>query len=123
MVTVLTANPNSGLDVDSAVVRLGGDCRWYSRLLSMFERDKSLVVRDIRQALQSRDFLLAQRLAHTLKSVAGTIGANSLSEAARQLEAAILADQESLFGPCLEQVEAQLQLVLRAIASFKETGC
>ncbi|MFO1372698.1 MAG: Hpt domain-containing protein [Candidatus Competibacteraceae bacterium] len=63
------------------------------KLLSLFRQAEADSMRQIRLALSAGDAVLAQRLAHTLKSVAGVIGADRLQATALMIEAAIRADR------------------------------
>ena len=61
----------------------------YLRSLHAFRQDFSDIGQRIRQQLASTNTIEARRLAHSLKSVAGSLGAGTLSEAARALEQAL----------------------------------
>jgi len=86
------------IEMNSALERLGGNKKLYKRLLLLFHSDHINKVQEIRSALQNSDLELAGRLAHTLKGVAGTIGADGLRAAARELEAAISEGNTALQG-------------------------
>lgn len=58
----------------------------YQRLLGKFARDQQSFAQDITNALKQQDISTATRLAHTLKGVAGSIGAEALAQAANDLE-------------------------------------
>ncbi len=62
----------------------------YRRMLERFRDGKARAGADLRQALGAGDLETAQRLVHTLKSTAMTLGAEALSWAARDLEEALL---------------------------------
>jgi HPt (histidine-containing phosphotransfer) domain-containing protein len=68
----------------------------------------------MRAALQQGDMELAQRLAHTLKGVAGTIGADKLAVLARQLESAIKLQDAALYAGCLQELDDEMALALAA---------
>ncbi|WP_234087249.1 ATP-binding protein [Azonexus sp. R2A61] len=73
---------------------------FYLRSLYAFRRDFAGVEHDIRSALAGGRRGEAKRLAHSGKSIAGSLGAEALAEAARRLEQA-LAD-EAFLGDRLE---------------------
>jgi signal transduction histidine kinase/HPt (histidine-containing phosphotransfer) domain-containing protein/ActR/RegA family two-component response regulator len=80
--------PAGAIDEDSALARMGGDRAMYRRVLdhaSVFITDWP---NSFSRALAAGDSEQAQRLAHDLKSIAATIGAQALSDAARALEQA-----------------------------------
>jgi CheY-like chemotaxis protein/HPt (histidine-containing phosphotransfer) domain-containing protein len=110
----------AGLETEKALKRLGGNQVLYRRLLALFRQDRANGVQELRSALDGQDFELAHRLAHTLKGVAGTIGADELSEAARQMEEAIKNEQPALFENQLERLEYWMAVTLRAISKLEE---
>jgi signal transduction histidine kinase/DNA-binding response OmpR family regulator len=80
------AVPRGALDEAGALARMGGDVAMYRRVLehaTVFITDWP---NSQDRALAAGDAERAQRLAHDLKSIAATIGAQPLSEAARVLE-------------------------------------
>ncbi|WP_162244040.1 PAS domain-containing hybrid sensor histidine kinase/response regulator [Pseudorhodoferax sp. Leaf265] len=79
----------AGLDVASGLRRVMGKQALYRQLLEKFAAGQSLVPEAIVQALQDEDPATAERLAHTLKGVAGNIGAHDLQQHAAALEEAL----------------------------------
>ena len=79
----------SGIDVRSGLKRTGGNRRRYETLLRKFAEQQSGTAVVVKTALSLGDAATAERAAHSLKGVAGTLGANALSEAAAQAETAI----------------------------------
>ena len=75
-------------DPDKAMARMGGK-DIYLTMLEKFIPSQGQSVQSIRDALAANDHDTAERLAHTLKGVAATVGAFSLAESADQLETAI----------------------------------
>jgi HPt (histidine-containing phosphotransfer) domain-containing protein len=55
---------------------------------------------------------------HTLKGLAGSIGANELRSATKDLEMAIAKDNTQLFEAKLAQVEKKLAVVMASIATI-----
>jgi two-component system, sensor histidine kinase and response regulator len=78
-----------GLDVDLGLRRVMGQRARYITLLRKFVASQASAGVDIRSALDVGNPLLAERVAHTLKGVAGAIGAVPLANAAGALEALI----------------------------------
>ncbi|MBC7206277.1 MAG: response regulator, partial [Methyloversatilis sp.] len=68
---------------------LGGDAAGYRQVLDMFLVNHSGDVDRLRQAIKDGDRVLAERVAHTLKGVAATIGAHALRDRALALEQAL----------------------------------
>ncbi|MFC1866694.1 response regulator [Thermodesulfobacteriota bacterium] len=104
------------IDVNSGLKRVGGNKKLYLNILAKFFRDYPDATEQIKDALDKGDQELAQRLAHTVKGVAGNIGANDLQEAGGNLEASIKqgVSQETremvpLFDKALVQVLGSLK--------------
>jgi len=82
-----------GFDVDKAMARMGGSARAYRRTLTKVLESEADAMERISQSLIERDRESAVRIAHTLKGVAGNIGANALHAEASKLEAVLLEEQ------------------------------
>jgi PAS domain S-box-containing protein len=102
------------LDTEKALARLGNQQALYWRLLKMMRENQSDIGQDIRAVIQDGDFDLAHRHAHSLKGLAASIGANELSEAAKQLEVA-LSEGETSLDAQVDTVINLLNIVLEAI--------
>ncbi len=76
------------LDASGALARLGNNKKLYLRLLRQFVDFYSASGQEDQKALAEDDHGAATRVAHTLKGLAGSIGAARLSELAASLEAA-----------------------------------
>ena len=74
------------LDAVRGLKRFEGNRDLFARLLHRFKSEQKKMVPEIKQAVAARDHLLAERLLHTLKGLAATIGANGLSKRAESLE-------------------------------------
>ena len=70
----------------SGLAKVGGNRKLYRKLLSKFRRNHTSVADDIKNALEKDDLETATRLAHTIKGLAGNIGAQELHLAAVDLE-------------------------------------
>jgi signal transduction histidine kinase/DNA-binding response OmpR family regulator/HPt (histidine-containing phosphotransfer) domain-containing protein/HAMP domain-containing protein len=76
----------AGLDTTDGLNRVAGNRKLYAKLLRQFAEQQGPAVSQISAALAQGDIPLAERLAHTLKGVAGNIGAKSIHSAAGVLE-------------------------------------
>ncbi len=97
----LTAGPQSGpgsaaqvnalpvLDVPLALQRLGGDRELFGLIATAFLRDARLQLEQLQRHSDQCRWDEAVRCAHTLKGIAGTVGANAMASAAAQVEAAL----------------------------------
>ena len=109
----LALNSVAGLDVESGLRRVRNKVEIYIRLLEIFARDNADYVATIRERLSSGEIAEAQRMAHSLKGSAATLGAMALSQCALDLEQALReqVSQESVDG-CIVAVESLLAALL-----------
>jgi two-component system sensor histidine kinase/response regulator len=75
-----------GLDAKDGLSRVAGNRKLYLKLLRQFVEQQGPVTEQISAALANGDVALAERLAHTIKGVAGNIGAKPVQAAAGALE-------------------------------------
>ena len=78
-----------GLDTKDGLTRVGGNRTLYLKLLRQFLTQQAPAAVQIAEALAANDSLLAERLAHTVKGVAGNLGARELQQVSGTLEKAI----------------------------------
>ena len=81
-----------GIDTQTGLARVAGNMKLYRSILLKFRVSQADVADATLAALAQDDSETAQRLAHTLKGLAGNVGASELQETARQLEDAIRND-------------------------------
>src|SRR5262249_8440477 len=75
-----------GLRTVDGLSRVAGNRKLYVKLLRQFVEQQGPAVTQIAEAQAKGDVALAERLAHTLKGVAGNIGAKPVQVAAGALE-------------------------------------
>lgn len=106
-----------GLDTGDGLSRVAGNRSLYVKLLRQFTQQQAGTPGMISEALSSQDSKLAERLAHTVKGVAGSLGARKVQQAAAGLEKAIAASCASdvlkpllaEFGTVLDDFVARLR--------------
>ena len=76
----------AGIKVAESVRRIGGNVALYYSLIEKFKINQKNAVQQIRDALAANDLKSAERLAHTLRGIAGSLGAESLQQMAQLLE-------------------------------------
>jgi signal transduction histidine kinase/DNA-binding response OmpR family regulator len=107
------ASNAQALDRGAALARMDGDGAMYGRVL----QHASVFITDWPnsqdRALTNGDAEQAQRLAHDLKSIAATIGAQSLAEAARALEQAF--GKPPRLSPQLQVARAQVDAAIAPV--------
>ncbi|MEB3160588.1 MAG: response regulator, partial [Synechocystis sp.] len=111
--STLTLNVE-GLDTALGLRRVLGKETLYLSLLRKFVAGQKNTIAQIHQALTDGDLALAERLAHTLKGVAGNIGATSLQSQAATLESAIKDDQTDPLPP-LTALAVPLTALIQAL--------
>ena len=109
------------IDVDAGLARLGGNRALYRKLLLKFRAGQSEAAADIRQALDRGDVELAARLAHTVKGVAGNLGAGELESAARDLDDVVKQGGSEEVGRLLDAFADGLSRTMAAIAALEGT--
>ncbi len=101
-----------GLDTKDGLTRVAGNRKLYLKLLHQFVEQQGPSVGEITAALAAGDVALAERLAHTLKGVAGNIGAKSVHGVAAVLEKVIRSQAASA------EVDSAKQQVAAALDSL-----
>lgn len=108
-----------GISIETGLKRLNGNRRLYRELLTRFLNTKRETGNELRAGLEQGDTETAGRIAHSMKSIAGVIGAEELSSAAAALEKAIAAGERNrlentlgVFEQCLGVVLAGLEVCL-----------
>ncbi len=104
-----------GIKVAESVRRIGGKVTVYYSLLEKFRINNREDANKIREALLANDYPTAERLAHTLRGIAGTIGVETLQNQAAMLEASIKNGASSEFEPQLAQIEQVLATTMASI--------
>jgi signal transduction histidine kinase/CheY-like chemotaxis protein len=106
-----------GLDVEGGVRRVAGKRDFYERLVRQFaEGEEAEAVETIRTQLSEGDREAAERTAHSLKGVAGTLGAAELQQRAEGVESAIRENSdESTTEELLQSVDQELSRLVSAI--------
>ncbi len=108
-----------GLDTRDGLARVAGNRKLYANLLRQFVEQQGPAVEQISAALSRGESALAERLAHTLKGVAGNIGARPVHGAADALEKIIRAKGGA---PEIESAKQHAAAALDPlIARLKET--
>jgi two-component system sensor histidine kinase/response regulator len=76
----------AGLDTKDGLARVAGNQKLYLKILRQFMQQQGPAIQQISAALTQGDLALAERLAHTLKGVAGNLGAKTVQISAGNLE-------------------------------------
>ena len=116
----------AGLDLVQGLARVEGNVELYLRLLEKFVADYATVDQEIHAALTSKDQEHCKRLVHTVKGMAGSLGAQELAVASFELEKAInteggIDDPLTQFQSALRQVVLSQGTLPAAVEAEKTT--
>ena len=111
-----------GIDVADGLRRVAGNGNLYRNLLLRFRQSQARSVEEIREALATGDHERAKLITHTIKGVAGNIGAKELQAAAAAAEAALRNSDLTRFEADLPALEAPLRRVVSSIAGLAGIG-
>ena len=89
VVDEITLPEIEGVDLEGGLKRVVGNKRLYRDLLAQFASKQADAPLQIAAAIESGDWKLAERIAHTVKGVAGNLGLGKVFVAAEKLEKAI----------------------------------
>ena len=106
------------IDFDKGLQRVGGNRRFFRKLLKDFYANHSDDDEQICLAIKEQRFKDAERLIHTLKGVAGTIGAEKLQDSAVILELNIRERRFDLFETNRGDFEEIFQAVMESLAQL-----
>jgi len=104
----------ANLDTTTGLARVGGNRKLYLKLLREFVEQQGPAVEQIGDALSRGDRALAERLAHTLKGLSGSIGAERVQSAAGVLEQAI---RSSAGGTEVAEARLQVSAVMQPLVA------
>ncbi|HYA21095.1 MAG TPA: response regulator [Burkholderiales bacterium] len=102
----------AGVDVEGALKRVGGSIKLYKTLLSRFRETQADAVHRIKEAIDRAETETAQREAHTLKGLAGSVGATSLAECAQRVENLLKKNETTGLDQVLANLEKSLSDLL-----------
>ncbi len=109
----------AGMDMEMALARLGGNRSLLARLLCGFLAQHADDPHDLRLALhEGGDHDVAQRLVHTLRGIAGSLGARQVVTVAGQLEERINQGEYLQALAMVEELEQALAPLLSALRSW-----
>ncbi|WP_299437402.1 PAS domain S-box protein [uncultured Rhodospira sp.] len=107
------------LDARQALRSVSGDVALLRRLLIDFGRDQGVQMLALRQAVRAGRLTEAREIAHSIKGMAGTIGAMEVARRAGTLET-ILARGDAPQETTVDRLADTLSPLLRAILSLEE---
>ena len=106
-----------GLNIESSLKRLGGNRAMYRKLLRDFASSQAGTLDKVRQALTEGRREDAQVLLHTLKGVAGNLGADVVYDKSHILESIVKDPDSAEFDAAVDELEEALQPFIEALSS------
>ena len=104
-----------GIDTRAGLESVNGGSELYIKLLRNFYNRHGHIDEEIRAGIEQKKLSDAQRLAHTIKGVSGTIGAKDLSEISFQLETAIKDEDLGGIPGLLESLTKEIARVMASL--------
>ena len=87
-----------GIDTETGLNRVGGNTKLYLKILNKFRISQADAIERIKTAFDAGDNETSEREAHTLKGLAGNIGAEALQQAAQIVESQAKSKNNTLTG-------------------------
>jgi CheY-like chemotaxis protein len=111
----------AGMDVDKALLRMGGNADLLRRSLNAFAVDARTLPQRLDQALAQADWKALKRELHSLKGLAATVGLEEVSALAARAEKQVLADAvEPTFATARDALQIRLAQVLQTLDAAQE---
>jgi PAS domain S-box-containing protein len=112
-----------GVDLEDGLKRVAGNRRLYRDLLLQFASKQADAPAQVSAAIQCGDGKLAERVAHTVKGVAGNLGLTHVATAAGKLEKALRhgdALEPTLFEEFTEVLNHQVQAIRQTLQGMPD---
>ncbi len=106
-----------GIDTRKGLATCSGKEKLYLKILRRFLDNQSSFITDFKKAVAENDPKTAERCAHTLKGLAGNLGASKLQQAALELET-MSSKGAKEHDKELSRVEEELRIVTRSLSGF-----
>lgn len=108
-----------GIDTAGGIERVGGNLKIYKNILKKFCDNNKDAAKNIKEAIDKHDVELAERIAHTIKGVAGNIGAEDLFKSAVTIDDFLKKGNTEKTITLLKGFEREIEKIIKAI---KESG-
>jgi HPt (histidine-containing phosphotransfer) domain-containing protein len=104
-----------GIDTELGLIYHGGDVGLYQKVLAKFSKNQATIISQIKKDCNNVDIDEAKRLAHTLKGLAGSVGATKLQQLAFDLETAVKMQQQEQVHSLIPMLDEELNKVVNTI--------
>jgi signal transduction histidine kinase/DNA-binding response OmpR family regulator len=108
-----------GINTEIGLNRVGGNTKLYLKILNKFRISQADAIERIETAFDAGDNETSKREAHTLKGLAGNIGAEALQQAAQAVENQIKEGNKTLAG--LNVLSELLVKIIESLRILEET--
>ena len=109
-----------GLDIESGLKRINGNKRLYRQLLIDFAKSYASVTEEIKDLIEKDDLQAAERVAHTIKGIAGNISAYEIQLSAQEIEIAISKKDSQAYDKLLSALAQALRPVMEAMKNLAQ---
>jgi len=111
----------AGLDIALGMSRVMNKQALYLKVLKQYASDQPQVLAELRSAIQAKDYVSAERHAHTCKGVNGNIGATGLQALSAELEKHIqqAASTETLLAQLAEIETQHAQIIAGLVRHYR----
>jgi hypothetical protein len=106
-------------DIQAALVRTNGKPQLLSKIMSAFRDKYETADTDLRRLVAAGQLEEAERLSHSLKSLAATLAATTLAEAASEIEQAFRTGQTTHLAVLFDALGKELGPAIDAINSLE----
>ncbi len=108
-----------GIDIESALIRVGGDLKLYKNLLFKFVDNHESLQEKLQTAIAEKNLAEAQRILHNLKSTSGNIGAKGIYKHSVKMEQALHKNQIENSAPIFFNLSAEMKTVINSIRNLE----
>ena len=107
-----------GINLATGLHFAAGQAGFYRKVLAKFLELRAGTASELREALGEGALAQAERIAHSMKSAAATIGAGGLAETALALQDALQAHDRPAWEPLSARFEQELQEIIQGLAAY-----
>ncbi|GAF84947.1 unnamed protein product, partial [marine sediment metagenome] len=107
-----TADKSAPFDMTSLLSRCMGSQEFLGKILTKFETTAAKYLKDIEEGIEAADAEQVGRLAHSLKGAAANLSAESLRQAALEMEQLGKSGELTNAGECLEKLKSEIERCL-----------
>lgn len=104
-----------GIDKQTGITMTGGKPEFFVKMLVKFSNSYADAPAEIVKMIADGDFESAVIKAHSIKGVAGTLGAKTLHAISGDLEAALKADPQNVDAGLMQKFTDELHIVVEGI--------